>query len=386
MACQSIKHFLLQKSQFFLGVVPPLFDRLVNRTRMRKPYAISTEAQTLHRQLRIADLHCDALNASRDLLTRSAVGHVDLPRLKEGNVAIQAFTIPTQAPVRAGVPWLPLDWDALTFIVVGQRWPMPAWESAFERVLYAAQRLHDLKARADGRFRIIASTKELDAYLVDRNVDPALTAGFLGVEGLHCIEGSLEKLDALYEVGVRMAGLVHLAGNDIGGAAHGIRRGGLTPFGEQVIQRLEQKRIVIDLAHASPKLLEDVLNIATRPLVVSHTGFTGVYNNDRNLGDAHARRIAEQGGVIGVGYFPWATGGRNVASIIKTILYGAKLVGPDHLALGSDFDGAVTTPFDASGIALITDALSREGMNRQDIANIMGENALRLLRQTLPPE
>ena len=369
---------------FYFFLVPPLFDILVNRTRLRKPYKISAEALTLHGTLDVVDLHCDALICSRDLLKHGRYGHVDIPRLVEGNVALQVFTIPTRTPVREGVPWIPTDLDALTFQVVAQRWPLAAWTSTLHRALFCAQRLHTVEANAVGKFRILRSMQDLERYLENRKQDKTLTAGVLGVEGLHCLEGKLENLDVLFDAGIRLGGLVHLGGNEVGGAAHGRDSGGLTPFGESVIHSMEAKHILIDLAHASPKLIDDVLNITTRPVVISHTGFKGVCDNERNLSDTHAKQIAAQGGVIGIGYFPWATGGKDVASIIRNIRYGIDLVGVDHIALGSDYDGAVTTPFDISGVALITDALMQAGFTPEDIAKIMGGNALRLFRETLP--
>lgn len=369
---------------FFFLLVPPLFDIIVNRTRMKKPYEISSEALALHKTLNVVDLHSDPLISHRDLLSRSDYGHVDLPRLVEGNVALQVFTIPTKAPVREGITWLPTDIDALTIQVVAQRWPMRAWTSTFERALFCTQRLEVVERNSHGKFHIIRSVPDLEEYLVKRKEDVTLTAGILGVEGLHCLEGKLENLEALFDAGVRLGGLVHLGGNEVGGAAHGRDSGGLTPFGKEVVQRMEEKRMLVDLAHASPKLIDDVLDMVAYPVAVSHTGFTGVCDNERNLTDAQVRRVAENGGVLGVGYFPWATGGKDVASIIRTMIYGIELVGADHIALGSDYDGVVTTPFDTSGVALITDALMQEGLSSEDIAKIMGGNALRLFRETLP--
>ena len=372
------------KKTFLPFFLSPLFDILVNRTRLRKPYQISAAGAALHKTLHVADLHCDALFSHRDLAQRSRRGHVDLPRLEAGNVALQVFAIVTHAPVREGVTWLPTDLDALTFKLIMQRWPEPAWHSPFERAMHAAQRLHAVEAHADGRFRIIRSAMALEHFLEERRHKPFLTSGILAVEGLHCLEGDIAHLDVLYDAGVRIAGLVHLAGNELGGAAHGRNRGGITPFGEQVARRMEEKRVLIDLAHASPTLIDDVLNMTTQPVIVSHTGLKSVCDNERNLSDAHLKRIAEKGGVVGIGFFPWASGGKDLASFIRSIRRGVELVGAEHIALGSDFDGAVTTPFDASGVALVTDALAREGLPRADIANIMGENVLRLLRRALP--
>ncbi|HEX5707520.1 MAG TPA: membrane dipeptidase, partial [Pyrinomonadaceae bacterium] len=147
-----------------------------------------------------------------------------------------------------------------------------------------------------------------------------------------------------------------------------------------------ERRILIDLAHASEATLDDVLALATRPVVVSHTGLRGVCPNARNLSDEHARRVAATGGLIGVGFWPTATCGREAASIARSIRYATNLVGVRHVALGSDFDGTVATPFDATGLVQITDALLAEGFNEDEIKLIMGENVLRLLSETLPTQ
>lgn len=366
--------------------LPPILDRLVNRTFMKKPYTFSQAGMRLHETLAVADLHCDALLLNRDPLVRHRRGHVDFPRLLDGNVSLQVFAIPTHAPVRMGATWLPSDMDAVTALVIAQRWPVRTWRSRFERALFAAQRLNDAEARSQGVFRIIRTANELDAYLPARREHTRQMAGILCVEGLHCLENKLENLDILFDAGIRAAGIVHLADNELGGSAHGHAQGGLTAFGEKALRRMEALGMLVDLAHASPALISDVLDHAERPVLVSHTGLKGVYDNERNLSDGAALRIAESGGLIGIGYFPWAICGRSVSDIMKMIMYAVKLVGVEHVALGSDFDGMVGTPFDTSGLALITGALLEEGYAERDIAKIMGLNALRLLRETLPSE
>jgi len=102
------------------GVPRPSFPaylwlRMVNRALMRKPYEVSPEAETAHRKMTVVDMHCDALLSNRDLLVRGRRGHVDLPRLREGNVALQFFSIPTLAPLRAGIPWIPVELDTIKF-------------------------------------------------------------------------------------------------------------------------------------------------------------------------------------------------------------------------------------------------------------------------------
>lgn len=363
-----------------------LWLRLVNRTRHRRPRHISPEATGLHRALTVTDLHCDALLSNRDLLKRGRRGHVDIPRMQEGNVALQFFSVPTHGPVRAGIPWIPTEADAMTPLLAVQRWPMKTLRSTRERVLYAAHLLRDVEARSAGTFRILKTAADLDDFLKDRAESPLLTAGILGVEGLHSLEGNLETLDTFFDAGVRTAGPVHLTDNDLGGSAHGRGQGGLTPFGATVLRRMEEKGMLVDFAHASSRLLDDMLDCCTRPPMISHTGLKGAHDNARNISDAHALRIAEMGGVIGIGFFPWALGAGTLKALLKTLLYAVRLVGPDHVALGSDWDGMVLTPVDASGVAIITSALLQHGISEGDIAKVMGENVLRLLRKTLPKD
>jgi membrane dipeptidase len=142
--------------------------------------------------------------------------------------------------------------------------------------------------------------------------------------------------------------------------------------------------MIVDLAHASPQTVDDVLSIATRPLIVSHTGVKATCNNNRNLSDTQIQAVAKRGGLIGIGYWPTATCGNDAASVARAIRDAVNLVGTDHLALGSDFDGAVEEPFDASGVVKITEALLSDGFSEEEIRQIMGGNALRFLKQNLP--
>ena len=206
----------------------------------------------------------------------------------------------------------------------------------------------------------------------------------LATEGLHPLEGKLENLDRLYDAGFRITGLTHFFDNEIGGSAHGWDKGGLTPFGKQVIQRLEEKKIIVDLAHASPKVIDDVLAMAQRPVLVSHTGVQGTCPGPRNLSDAHVKAIAAKGGVIGIAYFHGAVCDLNAAGIVRAIQHAVKLAGVKHVALGSDFDGAIRVAFDTTGLVLLTQGLLEAGFSESDIADIMGGNIKRLLLAQLP--
>jgi microsomal dipeptidase-like Zn-dependent dipeptidase len=119
-------------------------------------------------------------------------------------------------------------------------------------------------------------------------------------------------------------------------------------------------------------------------VVVSHTGVKGTCDNTRNLSDDELTGVAKTGGVIGIGYWEQATCGSDAKAVARAIRYATNLVGVDHVGLGSDFDGAITAPFDATGLVLITDALIEQGFNDQEIKMIMGGNTLRVLKDSLP--
>lgn len=368
----------------FFFVVPGRVDRGMNGVALAPPYNASERAKALHQKLFIADLHDDALLWSRDLLRRYDYGHADLPRLQEGRVALQVFATVTKSPRGLNFRQNPSDSDTITALVMAQRWPPRTWDSLLERALYQGEKLHAAAAGSDGKMQVVRTRGELLKLVRSGGLGGGRVAALLATEGLHPLEGKLENVDRLYDAGFRITGLTHFFDNELGGSAHGMEKGGLTPFGKDVVRRLEQKRVIIDLAHASPRVIDDVLAMATRPVLVSHTGVQGTCPGPRNLNDAHVKRIAATGGVIGIGYFDGAVCGLDVAHIVNAIRYTANLVGVKHVALGSDFDGATRTAFDTTGLPLLTQGLLDAGFSEADIVAIMGGNVLNLLLAQLP--
>jgi len=371
----------------FFGVVPGVVARRMNPVHEGPAQAVSAEAAALHRELHIVDLHADPLLWPRDLGQRGEYGHVDLPRLLEGNVALQVFGLVTRVPATLSIEQNPSDaFDLITPLAVAQRWPPRAWGSRLARALHQAQRLEAAAVESDGRLTMIASRQDLRRLLARRGRGEQVVGAMLGLEGGHALEGRLEHVEVLYEAGVRLFGLVHLFDNALGGSAHGVEKGGLTDFGRQVVARTQALGMVIDLAHASPALLEDVVQMTERPVVVSHTGVRGTCESPRNLTDRQLRLIAGTGGLIGIGYWETAVCGRTVAAVVRAIRHARDVVGAGHVALGSDFDGAVAQPFDASEIDRVTQGLLEAGFPVSEIRQIMGENALRLLESELAGE
>jgi len=364
--------------------VPTIVDGRMNTVIHPAPYAASAQAGAEHQSLFVADLHDDALLWNRDLLQRYERGHSDLPRLLDGHVALQVFATVTKTPKGLNYERNGADTDSITLLAMAQRWPTATWNSLLQRALYQGDKLHQYAKDSQGRLVVVKSRQDLVSFVLAWSQDPKRVAAVLATEGLHPLEGKLENVDRLYDAGFRITGLTHFFDNEVGGSAHGMEKGGLTPFGRQVVARLEAKGMLIDLAHASKPLIDDVLAVAKRPVLVSHTGVAGTCPGPRNLTDEHLKRIAATGGVVGIGYWEGAVCDPSVPAIVRAIRYAVDTVGVAHVALGSDFNGATRTPFDVTGLPQLTQGLMAAGFNAGDIRAIMGGNVQRLLLQSLP--
>jgi membrane dipeptidase len=369
---------------FFFGAAP-LLDSIANGSTGAAPDAPSARALELHRSLWVADLHADSLMWNRDPAERHDRGRVDVPRLIEGGVALQAFTIVSKTPWFMNVSSNPATGDMLTVLLVAQRWPLATWSSLLERALYQAERLHETARRSHGTFRVIESRTDLQRYVDQRRGDAAQSAGYLGVEGAQVLEGQIGNVQRLFDAGFRMMSPSHFFDTDVGGSAHGEHKTGLTPFGREVIAEMERLGMLVDLAHASARTIDDVLAIARKPVVFSHTGVKGTCDTPRNISDAALAGTAATGGLVGIGFFEGATCGRDLPAVVRAIRYAVDRIGAEHVALGSDFDGFVRTPIDAAEMPALTDALLHAGFSEPQIRLIMGENVERLLGKVLPP-
>ncbi len=367
-----------------LWAAPALIAARLNPTLASPPTSVPEAAARLHDSLLVVDLHADALLWDRDLLARGRVGHVDLPRLIEGRVAVQLFTAVTKVPRGMNLEANDADSDLITPLALVQLWPPGTWRSPLSRALHQADKLHRFAADSDGHLTVVTTRDQLAAFLRARDGDEGTVAALLGVEGAHALEGELANVDTLFAAGYRMIGLTHFFDNAVGGSAHGIRKGGLSALGERVLDRVAELGMMIDLAHASEALLDDVTSRTGRAVVVSHTGVDGTCPGPRNLSDDQLRRIAETGGVVGIGLWPEAVCGETPADWARAVRYTADLVGVEHVALGSDWDGAVPAIVDASGTEHLTAALLDAGFSSEEIRAILGENTLRVLLATLP--
>lgn len=367
----------------FFTIIPRYIADSMNTVINKPPYQVSEKAKQLHEKLFVADMHADSLLWKRNLLEKDNIGQVDIPRLFEGNVALQAFTVVTKTPRGMNIENNKGDTDNIFWLVLSEMQPFEDLSSLTARAVFQAKKLQQFAEKSDGKFVVIKSKKDLQSFLERRKTE-RIVGGWLGIEGAHALDGKPENVDVLFDAGFRMMSPSHFFDNEMGGSAHGVEKYGLTEKGKEMIRRMEQKGMLVDVAHASKKTIDDVLAMTTKPVVVSHTGVKGTCDNNRNLSDEQLRAIAKTGGVIGIGFWDTATCGDDAKSIAKAIRYTANVVGVEHVGLGSDFDGSVKVPFDTSGEALITEALLNEGFSEDEIAKIMGGNILRLLSENLP--
>ena len=234
---------------------------------------------------------------------------------------------------------------------------------------------------------LITSQSELSQLLAQRRRGDAVVGALLGTEGSHALDGKLENIDRLYAAGFRMMGLQHFFDNRLGGSLHGESQSGLTPFGEQAVHSMTEKGVMIDVAHSSEATVRDTLRVSDgAALIVSHTGFNGHCASPRNISDETMALITEAGGLIGVGFWADVTCGEGINAIADAIRYGIDQFGIDHIALGSDWDGSVTTPIDASQLPHLTQALLDKGLSEAEVRAVMGGNMARFLAEHLPPE
>lgn len=363
----------------FFFVVPKRVDQSLNRIVPHAPYEVSAQAKALHATLRLADLHDDALLWDRDFSKRQRRGHTDAPRLIEGGYRLQILSAVTKTPKNLNYDKNTGDTDNITLLSIAQRWPAGTWTSLMARALHIAARAHAAERHSGGAVAVMRTGDDLR-----ERADGDGLAVILATEGAHSLEGDIANIDRLYDAGYRVLGLQHFFDNELGGSLHGVSHAGLTEFGRDAVAKAQAKGMIIDVAHSSEAVVRDVLEMTRGPIIVSHTGLRGHCDSPRNLSDDLMKEIAATGGLIGVGFWDGAVCEPTVRSIAEGIAYAANLVGAEHVALGSDFDGATTVPFDASEAAALTDALLDTGVDASAIKAVMGENAIRFFEENLP--
>lgn len=393
---QSFKYLLLKKIivvivslavfyKLLTLIAPPIVDRHLNGVVNQPPYEVSEEAQEIYDNLPfIADLHCDALLWKRPMAKDLDRAHVDLPKMHQAHVDLQVFTVVSKSPKNLNFDENDDRTDDLTLLNFVQGRPLRAWFNLKHRVGVQSKKLHQLEHKSDLNFKVVKNKSDLKSIIESNQDSFHVAGGLFGLEGAHPLKGQLKNIEYMYKKGVRMVGLVHFFDNELGGSAHGIVKGGLTEFGKQCVKEFEKRNMIIDLAHASPQLVEEVTAIATKPLVVSHTGVKGTCDRGRNLSDEQIMAVAATGGLIGIGFFEETMCGLEPKLIAEGIKYVIDLVGYEFVALGSDYDGSVEVPFNITGLPIIVDELLHLGLEEPLIRRVMGENVRDFMLKNLP--
>ena len=361
----------------------------------------------IHRKAIVVDTHNDILMKAADkgiVFDKHLTGitHSDLARWKQGGLDVQIFSVYCDGDLKNPFAYANREMDSLDAVVA--RNP--------DKIVKVADYAGMIKA-----------------------VKQHKIAAMFGVEGGHMIEDDLNKLDSLYKRGARYLTLTHnIAPSWATSAADettkkDLTHKGLTDFGKQVVQRMNQLGMLIDVSHAGEQTFWDVIKISTNPIIASHSSAYSLTPHRRNLKDDQIKAIAKNGGVIQVNFNPGfidSTFGKKetaffqkhaaendslmkagmgdfytkdylynkyavesnsmrppLSMLIDHIDYIARLVGVDYVGLGSDFDGINLTPQqldDVTSYPLITKALVGKGYSRKEITKILGGNFLRVLK------
>ncbi|MFC4603115.1 dipeptidase [Rhodococcus kronopolitis] len=368
----------------FFTIGPGVIEKSMNKKVPGDLPEVTASTRDLHARLQIADMHSDTLMWDRDLLERSDRGHMDLPRLQDGNVALQVFSSVSKSPKNQNYDSNSDQTDNIELLTVAQLQPPRTWRSLLERSLYHAEKLEKAAADSDGQLRLVRTQADLASVLDDRAAGENVTGALFSVEGLQNLEGDAGNFDRLYDAGMRMAGFTHFFDNETAGSMHGEAKGGLTDLGRTVFAEMERRGVIVDIAHASHPAIAEMLALATRPVVASHGGVQATCKVNRNLTDDEIRGVAATGGVVGIGYWDAAVCELTPAAVVDAIEHVVAVGGLQTAALGSDFDGATTVAWDTSQIAVITQELRDRGRTDEEIRAIMGGNTLRVMAEVLP--
>ncbi len=366
------------------------------------------EYRRIHFSSVVADGHNDVLlrvMGGEDISVRSDRGHTDLIRLQEGGIGFQWFSVwvsPTFGPGRA--------FNRANAMI-----------DSLESIIRRNPDKIGLAVNYDGAVELIGEGK---------------IAAAIGVEGAHPIEDSIDKLEHLYERGVRY--IAPTWNNSITWATSAqdetnrpgeLQHRGLNELGREMIRRMDKLGIIIDVSHAGRQTVSDILEITKNPVIASHSGVHALAPHFRNLTDDQIKSIAERGGVICVIFYPgfldvkferayqnllkkkeaevqrlrdrfqndhdyWNARAEliepeleamrpGIDLVVRHIDYIVKLAGIDHVGIGSDYDGVSVLPIgleDVSTMPNLTKALLEYGYTEAEIRKILGENMMRVFQ------
>ena len=358
----------------------------------------------------VADTHNDVLLRAmegEDISVETRVGHSDLVRLKKGGVDIQVFAV-----------WV----DPIAFE-----------KKPFKRAKDMIDTLYSIARRNSDKIAVVRNSAEIEKAIAEGKI-----CAVIGVEGGHAIENSIEKLEELYKLGVRYLGLTWNNSTDWASSAFDettnpdkVKVAGLSDFGKKVVEKMNELGMIVDVSHLGEKAFWDVVKVTKKPIIASHSSVYKLCPHYRNLKDEQIKAIAQTGGVVFVNFYAeyidstfntkrkkleekyksqfdsirvlyehdqnaYRRARRQLMQkiaeelrppldvLIDHIDYIAKLVGVDHVGIGSDFDGISITPLEMDDVTFlpnITKKLLERGYSTDDVKKILGGNFLRVFKQ-----
>ena len=326
-----------------------------------------TRAQALHRDTPLIDGHNDypwALreqNAERDLdkldirMPQPKI-HTDIPRLRQGGVGGQFWSVFVPATLQGG--------------------------SAVTATLEQIDVVHRMVRKYSDTFELAETAAD-----VERIFKAGRIASLIGMEGGHSINNSLATLRMFHAVGARYMTLTH--STNIAWADSGTDKpklGGLSAFGEEVVREMNRLGMLVDLSHTSGDAMLDAIRVSEAPVIFSHSDVRALNDHDRNVPDDVLRLLPKNGGIVMVTFVPGflkAGGKATLADAANHMDHVRKIAGPDHVGIGSDFDGIQTVPVgleDVSKYPALTAELLRRGWSEIDVRKALGMNVLRVMR------
>jgi membrane dipeptidase len=342
-----------------LGYLPDTTVTEISGNQFLQSYMISVHSNSL-----MIDLHNDVIDVmisdpSYNFSIWNNYNHTDIPRLQAGGVDIQFFSL----------------------------WVNPnTYTNHYDHTITMVNEF--ISTMTDNPYDIQQAFTMNEAITINQQ---GKIAAIIGVEGGHSIENSLEKLENLYNLGMRYMTITW--NNTLDWAIPhnhpNTLTQGLSEFGRSVIRKMDSLGIVIDVSHVGIKTIQDILEETTNPIIASHSGVRAITNNSRNLYDWQIQDIANSGGVIGIVFYPnFLTGTNNatINNVIQHIDHIVNLVGIDYVAIGSDFDGIGRTPVGLENVSKfpnLTLALLEHGYSITDVKKILGENAKRVFDQVV---
>jgi membrane dipeptidase len=355
-----------------------------------------SNARRLHDQAIILDAHSDILIPIADGICNLAErANVPSPDAWQGLPGFSAANRPTPYRLSDYATWFGCAGQysnpqfregGLTALITAVYISDQYLNRPVERAMSLISALHREIAASPNALCLATSTT--DILQAKREGKTALVLSFEGAEALG---HNLELLNAYYALGLRMVGLTHSRRNIwADGTQMNVRTGGLSSLGRELVKRLNEMRILIDLAHLSDTCFWEVLELSVAPLVVTHTSFRREYPGYRapwlqvhpEKTTSKLQALATHGGVLGVVFW----GQENISSIVDDIAFGLDAVGDRHVGLGSDFyslDGAPVDLQDISQLPRLTDALLARGYSDETILNLLGNNWMRVFREVI---